>query len=68
MTQSAVSGIAVDTLLFSRIGMLLFHWYQVFDRPGTHVAFRVTYMQRIHTFLEESDAASLRSRHRRCTR
>ena len=44
MTQSAVSGIAVDTLLFSRIGMPLFHWYWVFDWPGTLVSFRGTHM------------------------
>ena len=46
----------MDALLFSRIEMPLFHRYQVFDRPGTHVAFRGMYMR---TFLEESDAASL---------
>ena len=43
LTRSAVSGIAVDTLLFSRIGVPLFHRYRGFDRPGTHVAFRGTY-------------------------
>ena len=68
MTWSAVSGIDVDTLLFSRIGMPLFHRYRVYDRPGTHVAFRGMYMQWMCTFLEESDAASLRTRHRRCAR
>ena len=66
--RSSVSGVAVDTLLFSRIGVPLFHRYRVFSRPGTHVAFRGTYMTQIRTFLEESDAASLRSRHRRCAR
>ena len=66
MSRPAISGIAVDTLLFSRIGVPLFHRYRVFDRPGTHGAFRGTYMRRIHTFLEELDAASLRRRHRRC--
>ena len=66
--RSSVSGVAVDTLLFSRIGVPLFHRYRVFSRPGTHVAFRGTYMTRILTFLEESDAASLRSRHRRRAR
>ena len=35
----------MDTLLFSHIGMPLFHRYQVFDRPGTYAAFRGTYMQ-----------------------
>ena len=68
MTQSAVSGIAVDTLLFSRIGVPLFHRYRVFDRPGTHAAFRGTYMHWMSTFLEESDVASLQTRHRRCAR
>ena len=66
MSRPAISGIAVDTLLFSRIGVPLFHLYRVCDRQGTHGAFRGTYMRRIHTFLEESDAASLRRRHRRC--
>ena len=48
------------------------HWGAVvpsisgFDHQGTHGAFRGTYMRRMHTFLEESDAASLRRRHRRC--
>ena len=68
MTRSAVSGIAVDTLLFSRIGRPLFHRYRVFDRLGTHVAFRGMYMQQMRTFLEDLDAASLRRRHRRCAR
>ena len=68
LTRSAVSGIAVDTLLFSRIGMPLFYRYRVFDRPGTHAAFRGTYMQRMRTFLKESDDASLRARHRRRAR
>ena len=68
MTRPAVSGIAVDALLFSRIGMPLLHRYWVFDRPGTHVAFRGTYMQRLRTFLEESDEASVRRHHRRCAR
>ena len=62
--RSSVSGVAVDTLLSSRIGVPLFHRYRVFSW-GPHVAFRGTYMTRILTFLEESDAVSLRSRHRR---
>ena len=64
----AVSGIAVDTLLFSRIGVPLFHRYRVVNRAGTHGAFRGSYMRRMHAFLEESDAASLRRRHHRCAR
>ena len=66
MSRPAASGIAVATLLFSRIGVPLFHQYRVFDRPGTHGAFRGSYMRRMRAFLEESDAASLRRRHRRC--
>ena len=66
MTRSAVSGIAVDTLLISRIGVPLFHRYRVFDRPGTHAELCGTCMQRRHTFLEKSETASLRTRHRRC--
>ena len=66
--QSSVSGVAVDTLLFSRIGVPLFDWYQVFSRPGTHAAFPGSYMQRIRTFLEDSDTASLWTRHRHCAR
>ena len=50
----------MDNLLFSRIGVPLFHRYRVFDRAGTHGAFSGTYMRGMHTFLEESDAASLR--------
>ena len=51
-------------VVLCRIGVLLFHRYRVFSRPGLHVAFWVSYMQQIRTFLEESDAASLRTRHR----
>ena len=50
MSRPAISGIAVDTLLFSRIGVPLFHRYRVFDRQGTHGALRGTYMRRMHTF------------------
>ena len=62
--QSSVSRVVVDTLLLSRIGVPLFHRYLVFSWPGTHAAFRGTYMTQIRTFLEKFDAASLRSRHR----
>ena len=65
MTRPIISVKAVDTLLFSRVGVPVFHPYRVFDRHGTHAAFRGTYMRRMHTFLEESDAASLRRRHGR---
>ena len=68
MSRQAVSGIAVDTLLLSRIGVPLFHRYRVVNRSGTHGAFHGSYIRRLHAFLEKSDAASLRRRHRRCAR
>ena len=45
MTRPAISGVAIDTLLFSRIGLPLFHRYQIVSRAGTHAAFRRTYMK-----------------------
>ena len=66
--RSSVSGVAVDTLLFSRIGVPLVHRYGVFSRAGNHVAFRGTYMSWVRAFIEESDVACLKSRHRRCAR
>ena len=65
MSRPSVSGIAIDTFLFSRIGMPLFHRYRVFDRLGSHPAFRGPYMARLFTFLKESDAESIRRSHRR---
>ena len=64
MTRPAISGVAVDTLLFSRIGVTLFHRYRIVNRSGTYGAFRGSYMRRLHAFLE--DVTSLRRRHRRC--
>ena len=43
MSRPSVSGIAIDTFLFSRIGAPLFHRYRVFDRLGSHPAFRGPY-------------------------
>ena len=65
MSRPSVSGIAIDTFLFSRIGMPLFHRYRVFDRLGGHPAFRGPYMSRLFAFLKEADAASIRRSHRR---
>ena len=59
---------AVDTLLFSRIGVPLIHRYRFFSRAGTHVTFCGTYMARVRAFIEESDVACLRSRNRRRAR
>ena len=65
MSRPSVSGIAIDTFLFSRIGMPLFHRYRVFDHLGSHPAFRGPYMSRLFAFLEESDAETIRRSHRR---
>ena len=65
MSRPSISGIAIDTFLFRRIGMPLFHRYRVFDRLGSHPAFRGPYMSRLFTFLKESDAESIRRSHRR---
>ena len=65
MSRPSVSGIAIDTFLFSRIGTPLFHRYRVFDRLGSHPAFRKPYMPKLFTFLKESDSESIRHSHRR---
>ena len=65
MSRPSVSGIAIDTFLFSHIGMPLFHRYRVFDRLGGHPAFRGPYMSRLFAFLKEADAESIRRSHRR---
>ena len=65
MSRPSVSGIAIDTFLFSRIGMPLFHRYRVFDRQGSHPAFRGTYMAKLFDFLKETDAESICRSHRR---
>ena len=60
VNRPSVSGIAVDTFLFSSIGVPLFHHYQVYDRQGSHIAFRGTYMYRMFDFLQEADAQAVR--------
>ena len=65
MSRPSVSGIAIDTFLFSRIGMPLFHRYRVFDCLGAHPAFRGPYMTRLFDFLKEADAELIRRSHRR---
>ena len=64
MTMPSISGVAIDTLLFSRVGSPLFHHYRISSRTGTHAAFRGMYMCRLHAFLEESDSAAVRRQHR----
>ena len=65
MSRPSVSVIAIDTFLFSRIGTPLFHRYRVFDRLGSHPAFRKPYMPKLFPFLKESDSESIRRSHRR---
>ena len=65
MTRPTISGVAINTLLFSRIWVPLFHRYRIISRAGTHVAFRGLYMRRLHAFLEEMDEESVRHHHRR---
>ena len=68
MSRPSVSGIAIDTFLFSRIGIPLLHRYRVFDRFGSHPAFRTPYMRNIFLFLKESDSEAIRRSHRRRAR
>ena len=48
MTRPTISGVAIDTLLFSCIVSPLLHHYRIINRTGTHAAFRGTYMRRLH--------------------
>ena len=65
MSRPSVSGIAIDTFLFSCIGMPLFHRYRVVDRLEAHPTFRGSYMTRLFDFLKEADAESICRSHRR---
>ena len=55
-----ISGVAIDTLLFSRVGSPLCHRYRLISRTGSHKAFRGTYLKRLWSFIEESDSAGRR--------
>ena len=63
--RSSLSGVSTDALLFSRVGAQLMHRYRVFARSGTHAALRDTYMARLRTFLNVSDAKYLKSHGKR---
>ena len=65
MMMPSISGVAIDTLLLSRIGSPLCHRYQLISQSGSHAAFRGTYLRRLRAFLEESDSAVVRRLHRR---
>ena len=53
MSMPSISGVAIDTLLFSHVSSPLFHRYRIISRTGSHAAFRGTYMRRLNAFLEE---------------
>ena len=63
VVMPSISGVAIDTLLFGRIGSPLCHRYRIISRTGSHTAFRGTYLRRLHVFLEESDSAVVRRLH-----
>ena len=55
VNKPTVSGNAVDTFLFSSIVQ-----HHVYDRQGSHAAFRGTYMYRMFDLLKEADAHAVR--------
>ena len=65
MLMPCISGVVIDTLLFSRVGSPLCHRYQLISHTGSHAAFRGTYLKRLWTFIEESESAVGRRLHRR---
>ena len=60
----SISGVAIDTLLFSRIGSPLYHRYRLISRTGSHTAFGGTYLRRLRAFLDESHSVVVRRLHR----
>ena len=65
MMMPSISGVAIDKLLFSRIGSPLCHRYWLISRTGRHAAFRGTYLRHLRAFLDESDSAVVHRLHRR---
>ena len=65
MLMPCISGVAIDTLLFSRVGSPLCHRYRLISRTGSHADFLGTYLRRLRTFIDESDSAVGRRLHRR---
>ena len=65
MMMPSISGVAIDTLLLSRIGSPLCHHYRLISRTGSHATFRGTYLRRLRAFIDESDSAVARRLHRR---
>ena len=67
MLMPCVSAVAIDMLLFSRVGLPLCHRYRLISRTGSHAAFWGTYLKRLRLFIEESDDAVRRRLHRQPT-
>ena len=57
MLMPCISGVVIDTLLFSRVGLPLCHRYRLISHTGSHAAFQGTYLKRLRMFIEESDSA-----------
>ena len=68
MMMPSISGVAIDTLFFSRVGSPLCHRYRIISQTGSHAAFRGTYLSRLRVFLEESDSAVVRRLHHQLAR
>ena len=68
MMMPSISGVAIDTLLISRVGLPLCHRYRIISRTGSSAAFRGTYLRRLRAFLEESDSAVVRRLHHQLAR
>ena len=67
MLMPCVSGVAIDTLLFSYVGSPVCHRYRLISRAGSHAAFRGTYLKRLRLFLDESDYVVGHRLHRQLT-
>ena len=65
MLMPCISGVAIDTLLFSHVGLPLYHKYRLISCTGSHAAFWGTYLRRLRTFIDESDSAVGPRLHRR---
>ena len=64
MSRLSVSGIAIDTFL-PYWNVVVPPVPSLFDRQGSHPAFRGTYMPKLFDFLKETDAESICCSHRR---
>ena len=61
MMMPSISGVVIDTLLFSCIGSPLCHRYWIISRTGSHAAFRGTYLRCLNVLggKEQAMAAAL---------